>query len=73
MKKVEYIDENGEIETVRVGEDVFLTAGTIGTPAILLRSGVGPCSELTALGINCVIDRYLLSLHNNNNNNDQMI
>lgn len=30
---------------------VVLSAGAIGTPAILLRSGVGPAAELAALGI----------------------
>jgi len=30
---------------------VILAAGTIGTPALLLRSGIGPADELRALGI----------------------
>lgn len=33
------------------GAHVVLSAGTIGTPAILLRSGVGPQAELDRLGI----------------------
>lgn len=35
---------------------VVLTAGAIGTPAILLRSGIGPADELHQLGITPVID-----------------
>src|SRR5580692_3219799 len=39
----------------RAGE-VILSAGSYGSPAILLRSGVGPADDLTALGIGVVAD-----------------
>ena len=42
--------------TVYPGRDVILSGGTYGSPAILLRSGVGPADELTALGIGVVAD-----------------
>ena len=35
---------------------VVLTAGVYGSPAILLRSGIGPADELTSLGIEVVAD-----------------
>ncbi len=35
---------------------VTLCAGTIGTPELLLRSGIGPAEELRALGIPVVLD-----------------
>jgi choline dehydrogenase len=35
---------------------VVLTAGAYGTPAILLRSGIGPARELERLGIDVVLD-----------------
>ena len=38
------------------GGEVILSAGTYGSPAILLRSGVGPAADLTALGIGVVAD-----------------
>ena len=38
------------------GHEVILSGGTYGSPAILLRSGVGPANELTALGIGVVAD-----------------
>src|SRR3984885_9480162 len=38
------------------GREVILSGGTYGSPAILLRSGVGPADELTALGIGVVAD-----------------
>lgn len=44
-------------EHVEVRADrVLLTAGAINSPAILLRSGIGPAEELTALGIPVVAD-----------------
>jgi choline dehydrogenase len=37
--------------TVVTGREVVLCAGTYGSPAILLRSGIGPAEDLRALGI----------------------
>ena len=42
--------------TVYRGREVILSGGTYGSPAILLRSGVGPADELAALGIGVVAD-----------------
>ncbi|MFJ4997766.1 GMC family oxidoreductase [Microbacterium sp. NPDC088619] len=60
------IVEEGRAVGVRLGagtdaEDIFadeivLSAGAIGSPVILLRSGIGPADELTALGIPVVLD-----------------
>src|ERR1700754_1137181 len=36
--------------------EVILSGGTYGSPAILLRSGVGPAADLAALGIDVVAD-----------------
>ena len=38
------------------GREVILSGGTYGSPAILLRSGVGPADELGSLGIGVVAD-----------------
>lgn len=46
---------HGVTHTVRC-EQVVLCGGTFGTPAVLLRSGVGPAAELRALAIEPVID-----------------
>ena len=43
-------DEGGGHEQVR-GRRITLAGGAIGTPAILLRSGIGPADELQRLGI----------------------
>jgi 5-(hydroxymethyl)furfural/furfural oxidase len=37
--------------------EVIVSCGALHTPALLLRSGVGPRSELNALGIQTVVDR----------------
>jgi len=42
-------------ETLLAGH-VVLSAGVYGSPAILLRSGIGPADELTSLGIDLVAD-----------------
>jgi choline dehydrogenase len=46
---------SGEALAARCG--VVLCAGALGTPAILLRSGIGPAAELAVLGITPRLDR----------------
>jgi choline dehydrogenase len=48
---------DGVVETVRVHQEVILTAGTIGSPQLLLLSGIGPAKQLRGLGIDVVADR----------------
>ena len=42
--------------TVRARKEIVLSAGTIHTPQILQRSGVGPKALLRSAGINVVVD-----------------
>lgn len=51
---LEVIGPDGPL-TVEAGR-VIVCAGTYGSPAILLRSGIGPASELRALGIETKLD-----------------
>lgn len=37
--------------------EVVLAAGAIASPAILLRSGIGPAEHLAGFGIDCILDR----------------
>ncbi len=45
----------GRIETM-LADEVVLCAGAFGSPALLLRSGIGPAGELRALGIEVALD-----------------
>ena len=44
-------------ERLRARKGVVLSAGAIGTPVLLQRSGVGPAQDLRKLGIPCLVDR----------------
>ena len=52
---VEYL-QHGEIHTAFADREVVLSAGTIGTPQLLLLSGIGPAQHLRDLGIEVVAD-----------------
>jgi choline dehydrogenase len=47
----------GNLEQVRAAREVLLCAGAIGSPQLLLLSGVGPAADLEALGIRVTADR----------------
>jgi choline dehydrogenase len=51
---VEY-SVKGELHRVRAEREVILCAGAFGSPAVLLRSGIGPADELSALGIDVTV------------------
>ncbi len=49
---VEFFDAHGNRVSIPVSGSVTLSAGTIGSCSILLRSGIGPSNHLQAAGIN---------------------
>ncbi len=49
------VERNGQLQTVRARE-VVLSAGSIQTPSLLWRSGLGPADRLRGLGIDPVVD-----------------
>ena len=55
-KGVKYETIDGKRSQVFAGKEVVITAGTYGSPAILLRSGIGPRAELETLNIPCKVD-----------------
>jgi choline dehydrogenase-like flavoprotein len=49
--------QNGEPREARCRGEVILTAGSIGSPQLMMLSGVGPAQDLGKLGIPIVLDR----------------
>ena len=47
---------DGEAATVHCRREVILSAGSLQSPAILMRSGVGPAEQLRGFGIDAVCD-----------------
>ena len=47
---------DGVPDTMPLAGEVLLCAGAIATPVLLLRSGVGPVADLTAAGLEVVVD-----------------
>ncbi|KAJ7260482.1 aryl-alcohol oxidase precursor [Mycena haematopus] len=57
FRSVEYTQsETGPRTVVSAKNEVILAAGAIGTPQLLLLSGIGPKAELSALGIKTVLN-----------------
>ncbi|MEE8332639.1 MAG: GMC family oxidoreductase N-terminal domain-containing protein, partial [Alphaproteobacteria bacterium] len=52
----------GETLDIQAGE-VIVSSGALHSPALLLRSGIGPAAELTARGIDVVADRPGVGKH----------
>jgi choline dehydrogenase-like flavoprotein len=50
------IIENGRAETVRADREVILSAGAIGSPKLLMLSGLGPADQLRKVGVDVVRD-----------------
>ena len=60
---VEYRNAAGEIRTARATREVVLSGGAIGSPHLLLLSGIGPRRELEAAGIACQVDSPHVGKH----------
>ena len=52
---VEYV-HNGSTQKATADNCVIIAAGAIGSPTLLLRSGIGPASELEAVGVQPIHD-----------------
>ena len=53
---VEYRDSSGNHKSVEANKDTILSAGAVGSPHILMLSGIGCRRELEAAGIPCRLD-----------------
>ena len=49
------VESGGETFVVE-GNNIILSAGAVGSPQLLMLSGVGPADHLTSLGIPVVLD-----------------
>ena len=49
-------DKGGNKSTITARREIIITAGAYGSPAILLRSGIGPKEDLAFLGIDTIVD-----------------
>ena len=62
-KGVAYRTRAGEIREARADKEVILSAGSIGSPHLLMLSGIGPRAELEAAGVACVLDQPHVGKH----------
>lgn len=53
---VEYRTADGGTAVARAAKEVVLSAGAVGSPHLLMLSGVGPKAELEAAGVTCQLD-----------------
>ena len=60
---VEYRTATGDVQTVHARKEVIFSAGAIGSPHLLLLSGIGPRQELEAAGITCRHDSPHVGKH----------
>ena len=54
---VSYSDKSGTIHTINCNKEVILSSGAIGSPQILMLSGIGDGNELKENGIDVVLDK----------------
>ena len=60
---VDYRTESGEAHTLHASKEVVLSGGAIGSPHVLLLSGIGPRRELDGAGVTCVVDSPHVGKH----------
>lgn len=62
-KGIEYRTVTGETEVAFASKEVILSAGAVGSPHLLLLSGIGPRLELEKVGVECLIDSPHVGKH----------
>ncbi|MEP7331983.1 MAG: GMC family oxidoreductase N-terminal domain-containing protein [Terracoccus sp.] len=60
---VRYRDAEGDTVTLQADREVVVSAGAIGSPQVLLLSGIGPRDELAAVGVECLLDNPHVGKH----------
>jgi choline dehydrogenase len=62
-KGVEYLRATGETGFAFATKEVILSAGAVGSPHLLLLSGIGPRHELERIGVACLVDSRHVGKH----------
>jgi choline dehydrogenase len=62
-KGIEYRKSDGEITAVYARKELILSAGAVGSPHLLLLSGIGPREELKKTGVECLVDSPHVGKH----------
>jgi choline dehydrogenase-like flavoprotein len=60
---VEYRDVAGNLQTLKATKEIILSAGAVGSPHILMLSGIGSRRELEAVGVDCLLDQPHVGKH----------
>lgn len=60
---VEYRDADGMISQIHANREVILSAGAVGSPHLLMLSGIGPRRELEEAGVVCRLDQPHVGKH----------
>lgn len=60
---VEYRDASGKTHAVFAAKEVISSAGAVGSPQLLMLSGIGPSAELEAAGVPCRVDSPHVGKH----------
>lgn len=58
---VRYVDQNGRAHVVGVNREAIVSAGSLETPSLLMRSGIGPADQLAKLAGDGVTPKVILS------------
>lgn len=53
---VEYVDADGVTQVAGARNEVVVSAGSIGSPQLLMVSGIGPREHLESVGVTCQVD-----------------
>lgn len=60
---VEYRTANGEVRTAIASKEVIVSAGAVGSPHLLMLSGIGARQELESAGVPCAFDSPHVGKH----------
>ncbi|KAG5636888.1 hypothetical protein H0H81_006507 [Sphagnurus paluster] len=56
FRGVEFRQGNGTLHQITASKEIILSAGTVGTPQILMNSGIGNPADLNAVGVTPIVD-----------------